>query len=339
MSTKKVVAGQPVPQRAMIFSAPTQFSATPGEGDKPAKRQFDAVAYTGDVISNHWWWDRVVFDLSTTKSPSKMPALLSHDRNQIAGFCSDITIGNDVTVKGELIMSEEAGKRVANLADAEFPWQMSVHIEPGEILEIPEGFSKEINGKQVAGPCFVFMNSTLVEASFTPTGFDPNTSARVFNRPEGDSLSSVTFTKLESSTMTPEEKATYDAAIARATQLEAAAAAGQAAIEAATASAAAAKFSARKERLKTVFSKIGVELDDDSAAPYKDMPDEAFEKTIAKFAAAKPVGVSAENAHLFRQTLNPESNSQSSVGSHDNNPVVKFSKKLADNLRTQPIQQ
>lgn len=338
MTVKKAVAGQPVPQRAMIFSAPTQFSAMPGEGDKPAVRQFQAVAYTGDVITNHWWWDRVVFDLSTTKSPSKMPALMNHDRNAIAGFCSDISITNTVFVKGDLIMSEQAGQRVANLADAEFPWQMSVHIEPDEILEIPEGFSKEVNGKQVDGPCFVFMNSTLVEASFTPTGFDPNTSARVFNRPEGDSLSSVTFTKLESNTMTPEEQAKYDAAIARASQLETEAATNKATMEAAAASAAAAKFSARKERLKTVFGKLGMEFDDDLAAPYKDMPDDAFEKVVAKFAAAKPVGVTAENAHLFRQTLNPENNSQASVGTHDNNPVVKFSKKLADNLRSQPVQ-
>lgn len=317
------VTGQPVPQGALVFSSPLKFSAKPET--ETGVRQFDAVAYSGGVIENHWWWDRVVFDLSTTKSPQNIPALLNHDRRQIVGFAQKVDIGNEITMSGNILMSSDAGKQVAEFADAEFPWQMSVHIEPKDILEIPEGFSKVVNGHNVDGPCFVFQNSTIVEASFTPTGFDPNTSAHVFNR-DGTPSAAITFSQLESTTMTQEEKD-------RLAALEAELAASKTALAAAAEREAAAKFESRKTRLKTAFAKVGMEMTDEDCEVYRGMDDDKFEVVAKKFESAKPVAAPKGDAHLFQQTFTGQGAAPNAAGSFDDNPVVKFSKQIADGLK------
>jgi hypothetical protein len=61
-----------------------------GAAAEGAKRKFAGVAYSGDVIEGHWYWDRVVFDLSTTKAPQKLPMLMGHDRDKIVGFSEKV---------------------------------------------------------------------------------------------------------------------------------------------------------------------------------------------------------------------------------------------------------
>lgn len=328
---KRAVAGQPVPKEALVFSSPMQFSAT--EPDNQT-RQFTGEAYSGGIIENHWWWDRVIFNLDTTKSPQNIPALLNHRRDRIVGFAKKVDIGNNIMVEGAVLTASEAGREVASFADAGFPWQMSLHIEPSDILEIPEGFSKVVNGRNVDGPCFVFESSTIVEVSFTPTGQDPNTSAHVFNR--GEETSAIHFSKMESNTMTPEEKAKMEALEAQVAQFTRDSEATAAALKAAEEREAAAKFSARCTRLKTAFSKIGMELTDAELEPYRNLDDDVFEIVAKKFESAKPVA-QPNNAALFNQTFQPNGPAPVAGSNFDDNPVVKFSKKIAEGLKKNAV--
>lgn len=326
----KYVGGKPVPVGALIFDAALTMETT-GEG-AAAKRTFSAVAYSGEVIKNHWWWESVVFDLSTTKSPQNIPALLNHRSDEIVGFATKVEIADDIRVEGDIITTDVVGKKVADFADAGFPWQMSVHIEPSDILEIPKGFSQQVNGRIVNGPCYVFSNSTIVEASFTPTGADPNTSAKVFNR-DADHQRPIKFTRLESNTMTPEEKIVYDAAIARTAALEADAAAAITRMAVLETEAANAKFSVRKERMRTAFTRLGMEFDDDIAGTYRTLDDETFTKVATKFEAMKPVATK-NDSDLFKQKFTGE---EKKTDGTDENPVVKFSRELAAKMKKSPI--
>ena len=160
------------------------------EGKK--KRTFSGVAYSGEVITDHWYWDRIIFDLDSMQIKGRIPALLDHSTRQRAGAINSHSIDhqNGLTVSGDL-MSNEFGTQVAQDSDDGFPWQMSVRIEPSAVEEIQAGASVTVNGKLHQGPITVFRGGRIREVSFCALGADDNTSAvaashspKNFNQPE-----------------------------------------------------------------------------------------------------------------------------------------------------------
>lgn len=160
------------------------------EGKK--KRTFSGVAYSGEVITDHWCWDRIVFDLDSMQIKGRIPALLDHSTRQRAGAINSHSIDhqNGLTVSGDL-MSNEFGTQVAQDSDDGFPWQMSVRIEPSAVEEIQAGASVTVNGKVHQGPITVFRGGRIREVSFCALGADDNTNAvaashspKQFNQPE-----------------------------------------------------------------------------------------------------------------------------------------------------------
>ena len=163
---------------------------TAEEGKK--KRTFSGVAYSGEVITDHWYWDRIVFDLDSMQIKGRIPALLDHSSRQRVGAINTHSIDhqNGLTVSGDL-MSNEFGTQVAQDSDDGFPWQMSVRIEPSAIEEIQAGASVTVNGKVHQGPITVFRGGRIREVSFCALGADDNTNAvaashspKNFNQPE-----------------------------------------------------------------------------------------------------------------------------------------------------------
>ena len=160
------------------------------EGKK--KRTFSGVAYSGEVITDHWCWDRIIFDLDSMQIKGRIPALLDHSTRQRAGAINSHSIDhqNGLTVSGDL-MSNEFGTQVAQDSDDGFPWQMSVRIEPSAVEEIQAGASVTVNGKLHQGPITVFRGGRIREVSFCALGADDNTNAvaashspKQFNQPE-----------------------------------------------------------------------------------------------------------------------------------------------------------
>ena len=160
------------------------------EGTK--KRTFSGTAYSGEVITDHWYWDRIIFDLDSMQLKGRIPALLEHRSSQRAGAINTHSISHQtgLTVSGDL-MSNEFGTQVAQDSDDGFPWQMSVRIDPSAIEEIQAGSSVSVNGKSHQGPITVFRGGRIREVSFCALGADDNTNAvaashapKNFNQPE-----------------------------------------------------------------------------------------------------------------------------------------------------------
>lgn len=160
--------------------------------DGKKKRTFSGVAYSGEVITDHWYWDRIIFDLDSMQIKGRIPALLDHSTRQRAGAINSHSIDhqNGLTVSGDL-MSNEFGTQVAQDSDDGFPWQMSVRIEPSAVEEIQAGASVTVNGKLHQGPITVFRGGRIREVSFCALGADDNTNAvaashspKQFNQPE-----------------------------------------------------------------------------------------------------------------------------------------------------------
>ena len=114
-----------------FYALPESASVDPAAATDP--RKFRGVPYSGDLVTASPFWDAVVFDLASTTAPPKVPVLVEHDRAQRAGFAS-LTIGTDrIDVADGTFLDNAHGRAVAADSDAGFPWQMSVHIEPGKI--------------------------------------------------------------------------------------------------------------------------------------------------------------------------------------------------------------
>ena len=167
------------------------------EGKK--KRTFSGVAYSGEVITDHWYWDRIIFDLDSMQIKGRIPALLDHSTRQRAGAINSHSIDHQsgLTVSGDL-MSNEFGTQVAQDSDDGFPWQMSVRIEPSAVEEIQAGASVTVNGKVHQGPITVFRGGRIREVSFCALGADDNTNAvaashspKQFNQPEDTNVTEL----------------------------------------------------------------------------------------------------------------------------------------------------
>lgn len=281
------------------------FALGAGDGDpKARKRMFSGVGYSGEVIPNHWYWGAVIFDLATMSVPDKLPALIDHDRGQRAGYVTESAVNTDTgfSVKG-ILLSNEAGQAVAQDSDDGFPWQMSVHINPGSIEEVKAGTNVTVNGKLYDGPITVFRNSTLSEVSFTATGWDSNTSAAAMSR-SGDQTPPQK--ELDMSKELEAEVATLKVQNA---ELKKAA-------EDATTALAAFSKAKRSDDIKTLFSDLGREapkdddaevkafaaMGDDSFAVMAKMLRDQFSKTKPAKPADQPQGLFSHQASGGRST-------------------------------------
>ena len=167
------------------------------EGKK--KRTFSGVAYSGEVITDHWYWDRIIFDLDSMKIKGRIPALLEHRTSQRAGAINSHSISHEkgLEISGDLL-SNEFGTQVAQDSDDGFPWQMSVRIEPSKTEEIAADQSVFVNGKNYQGPITVFRGGRIREVSFCALGADDNTNAvaashspKNFNQPEDTNVTEL----------------------------------------------------------------------------------------------------------------------------------------------------
>jgi len=280
------------------------------EGKK--KRTFSGVAYSGEVITDHWCWDRIIFDLDSMQIKGRIPALLDHSTRQRAGAINSHSIDhqNGLTVSGDL-MSNEFGTQVAQDSDDGFPWQMSVRIEPSAVEEIQAGASVTVNGKVHQGPITVFRGGRIREVSFCALGADDNTNAvaashspKQFNQPEDTDV-----TELEQAQA--KAKALQDQVDALTEQNKQFAAAK------------------REAEISALGKDLGKEFSAEDVEEMKKLDDSAFAfsaKQLRQFSAGsqqppatpqtqQTPSVNPAFAHLFTHQANPGQGSQAPQGS------------------------
>lgn len=166
--------------------------------DGKKKRTFSGVAYSGEVITDHWYWKQVIFDLDSMQIKGRIPALLEHSSYQRAGAIENHSISYEsgLTVSG-ILLSNEFGAQVASDSDDGFPWQMSVRIEPSSIDEIQAGNTVTVNGKLLHGPVTVFRGGRIREVSFCALGADENTMAVAASHNPNNPQEDTDVTELE----------------------------------------------------------------------------------------------------------------------------------------------
>lgn len=285
------------PIAALRFNAdPVQFADAATQG---APRRFSGVAYSGGLITGHWYWDSVIFDLSSTRIPERIPALVEHDRSQRAGFAALRIANGRIEVAEGVLLDNEHGREIGNDSKAGFPWQMSVHIDPARTERVEAGKTVEVNGRNVQGPATIFRDSLIREVSFTATGADPDTSARAFSRQpsqetndmSGSPESQARIDALQAS-LDAEKKAREEQATKFAQQVADAVAAAVKPLAERVDSLAKANetaFStARKSAVEALAKDLGRKFTDDEVKAYTEMLEAQFSVVAGHLRAAKP---------------------------------------------------
>ena len=266
--------------------------------DGKKKRTFSGVAYSGEVITDHWYWKQVIFDLDSMQIKGRIPALLEHSSYQRAGAIENHSISYEsgLTVSG-ILLSNEYGTQVATDSDDGFPWQMSVRIEPSSIDEIQAGNTVTVNGKLLHGPITVFRGGRIREVSFCALGADENTMAVAASHNPNNPQEDTDVTELE----------------------QAKAALQQAETERDNALNELKKFKAdkRNEDISALETELKTQFSVEDKAAYTAMDDSSFSfttKQLRQF-SAKNTPANASPAHLFtHQAKADENNAKQTFG-------------------------
>lgn len=248
-----------------------QLSVAAGEG----QRRFEGLAYSGKPVTDHPFWPKVIFDLTSTRAPERIPVLLNHDGDRIVGHTDAVDIGSDIKVGGLLYADEADGALVAKRSDAGFPWQMSVHIVPNRVDEVRAGETVEVNGQKFSGPGYVFRQARIREVSFCPVGADQRTHA-------------VALSGLQEENKVEITQEQYDAIVAERDALKGQAADLTEKVNGFTAGQEKAAKEARTAAVKALFADTGREFTDEAAKPYVEMGAEQFAAVDKDLRALKP---------------------------------------------------
>jgi len=164
------------PLRACLFDqTPILGFAEPDEDER-----FTIVAYSGQVIPNHFFWGNVAFDLGGVKFNKKVTAVLEeHLRDSRIGYTTKQEITNRVVVEGRFL-SNDIAQRIRRDIKEGFPMQASVFIEPSRIERVADGEQTEVNGHPLKGPGTVFRKSVIHEISMCTLGADSNTQSKAY---------------------------------------------------------------------------------------------------------------------------------------------------------------
>lgn len=155
-----------------------EAAADAAEG-KPST--FSMTAYTGVPMSLAGFWNPVIVDLESLKTPRQtVPVLRGHDGDRIAGHTNEVTVSSQrVKASGVLSGIDAHTDEVKKTAKGGFPWQASIGASAEKMEYVGKGETIKVNGRNWDGPLLVARGATIREISLVPIGADNNTAATV----------------------------------------------------------------------------------------------------------------------------------------------------------------
>ena len=258
------------------------------------RRTFAGIAYTGGRVDGHWYWGRtgVVFDLEGIEIATPTPLLEEHFSANRIGVVKQVSTTAGIDVSGHFLKNPKALEIIQD-SDDEFPFQMSMFIDPGSIEEVLQGQTVNVNGQSFTGPIAIFRNNRIREFTICSTGADRNTSIKAFSgKPNTIQQEDTNVTELEKA----------KAAQAKAEQER----------DAAQAELKQFKANKREEDIKSLEVTLGKQFSAEEKAAYTNIDDASFafmSQQMKQFAGAQPApaptpqqnnSVPPHLAHLFQ---------------------------------------
>lgn len=166
------------PLKACIFTDACNISFQ--EESKAEDNSFHIVAYSGEIIPDHWYWGNVAFDLQgVTFDKPKTPVLDYHINGNRLGFTTKQRIDKQIEVDGKFL-SNAIAQGLKNDMQEGFPMQASVYIPPSSIEFVKEGATAQVNGKTLKGPGAIFRQAKIKDVTICTFGYDSYTLSTAF---------------------------------------------------------------------------------------------------------------------------------------------------------------
>lgn len=178
--------------------------------DQDGKRRFSGIANSGKPFGYGAY--QTVVDFDGIQIKPKTAVLIEHNPHKACGVATLSVDKLSGSLKAEgVLMNNEHGKYIAELADDGFPWEMSIYVQSARYEELSAGATAVVNGNTVTGPCVIMRDCAVREVSFTPVGVDSQTQAIVLSDGSSPNFTFSQSTQHKENTMTPEEQAQFDA--------------------------------------------------------------------------------------------------------------------------------
>lgn len=246
--------------------------------DDKLARRFFGIAYSGGFVPGY----HIVVDLDSVRLADDMPLLDAHanKNHAVIGAITETRIeGGKLEVGGDFFSDiDPVAEMIARKVKRGAKYQMSIGIHDANEEFISPGKSVTVNGQEFAGPITILRDAHIREVSVVPLGADANTRATFFKTPEGKQVELEALRKQNTELSAKVAELTTDRDGLRKE------------LEAARKELDEIKRKAREEKVKALFSAIGVEYTDEAASPYLEMSSKAFEAVSAHMKAAKPKG-------------------------------------------------
>jgi hypothetical protein len=173
-----------IPARACVMGVGEFAIGDNGENAKTAP--LSMKARSGQPIE-HWYWGRVVHDLSGMRLAKNRVAVdYCHDDKEIVGYLNkfDATSG-DLMASGALVpfKDNDRATEIAHKMKAGVPYEASINFggDGIKLEDVPEGMVAQVNGYAFAGPGVIVREWPLRGVAVCPYGADQNTeSANAF---------------------------------------------------------------------------------------------------------------------------------------------------------------
>jgi len=144
------------------------------------------TAYGGGIVN--YGGQRIVIDISSTRTPEQCPVLLEHDREKRIGIASLSKDSHHIGLNGSLLKQSPLAQQIATDAQDGFPFELSIGIFNALSEPLPQGSSATVNGQSVQGPLNIYRNGIIREVSIVTLGADTTTHVAIFNQPESTSM-------------------------------------------------------------------------------------------------------------------------------------------------------
>jgi len=172
-----------IPQGALrLQSSGAHACAFVADGEEATQLQM--IAYSGGIISDHYYWGNLVIDLAGMKfTKKKYPILEDHwSRMKIAFTGKPVIEENKLTInpKSTIFVDTPESTEFQKLSKQGFPYESSIYAEPSIVERIEEGASSEVNGFTLKGPARIWRQCEFKEASVCVFGYDDKTEAKAF---------------------------------------------------------------------------------------------------------------------------------------------------------------
>jgi hypothetical protein len=166
-----------IPESACRFAGGEIEFRENGEGSKTAPIKLKARS--GQSI-NHWFWGKVVHDMSGCKHKQRIAVDYAHNEGEILGYVNHFdTESGDLYLSGALtpFSDSDRASEVMHKMKAGVPYEASIFFggDGIKIQEVAEGEMAPVNGYQFEGPGVIIREWPLRGVAICPYGADSNT--------------------------------------------------------------------------------------------------------------------------------------------------------------------